>query len=258
MYFLFFFYIYYKMNLNNMEEKCYLKKFYNQNDYESQKNEVMTRQHIVLLEGTNSIVFEDGYDFVDLGLPSGTLWATCNVGAESEEDFGLYFSWGNVEGAPKDGIESGEFTFGTYGNMVKYMDTATETFTKYTTIDGKGVLDLEDDAAYVHIGGNCHMPTKEQCEELTANTTSIWTSRNGVNGRLFTSKTNSNSIFIPASGQGSFDGTIQAKEYAYIATKNVFNIGSAYDYFYSLWCTENKVIIDNNSRIYGIPIRAVK
>jgi hypothetical protein len=241
-----------------MDNKRHLKKFYNQNEYESQKNEVMTRQHIVLLEGTNSIVFKDGYEYVDLGLTSGTLWATCNVGAESEEDFGLYFAWGNTEGATKEGIENGELTFGTYGNMVKYMDTTTETFTKYNSIDGKRVLDLEDDAAHAHMGGDWHMPTKEQLDELTLDTHQVWANRNGVNGMLFTSKTNSNSIFIPASGQGSFDGMIEVNKNIFIPTKNAFNNGSNCDNFYLFSGDLNYQSVTNTSRIYGFPIRAVK
>jgi uncharacterized protein (TIGR02145 family) len=120
----------------------------------------------------------------------------------------LYFSWGGTEGATKDGIENGKFTFGTYGNMVAYFDSSTYTFTKYNATDGKIVLDLEDDAVHVHMGGDWHMPTKEQFEELisTANTSSKWTSKNGVNGRLFTSKTNGNSVFVPAFGLASDSG----------------------------------------------------
>lgn len=149
----------------------------------------------------------NGHEYVDLGLPSGTLWATKVVGAESESDYGLYFAWGSTEGATKEQIESGEFLFGSDGNgkvgsLVPYISNVNGDIasTKYYEDDGKIVLDLEDDAAHVHMGGDWHMPTKAQCEELTANTTSTWTTQNGVNGMLFTSKTNGESVFIPSFG----------------------------------------------------------
>lgn len=240
-----------------MEEKCYLKKFYNQNDYESQKNEVMTRQHIVLLEGTNSIVFEDGYEFVDLGLPSGTLWATCNVGAESEEDFGLYFAWGNVEGATKEGFESGDLTFGTDGNMVKYIDQSTEHYSKYNATDGKTTLDLEDDAAHVHMGEDWRMPTKEQCTELISYTISSVEVVNNVNGMRLTSTRNNKSIFIPFAGSATFAGKIEMTN-----TSNLW----ASEINYNNDSSPNSLNINNDGsktlsstpRINGHSIRGVK
>lgn len=238
-------------------EKHYLKKFDNQNDYESQKNEVMAHPHIALIADTDTLIFVE--EFVDLGLPSGTLWATKAIGAETEEDFGLYFAWGNTEGATKNGIESGEFTFGTYGNMVKYIDTATEvTFTKYNATDGKKELDLEDDAVHAHMGDDWHMPTKEQCEELIENTTSTWTVRNGVNGRLFTSKMNGKSVFVPAAGRVVAEGMMDINKYAYIPTKNLYDGGTDVRSFYALYSKENETLVNTNERISGFPIRAVK
>ena len=192
-----------------MSKKRYLKIFDTQSVYESQKDSVMGTPHIVLLEGTNSIVFEDEYEYVDLGLPSGTLWATKNVGAESEEDFGLYFSWGNVEGATKEGFESGDLTFGTDGNMVKYVDPSAERYTKYNATDGKTTLDLEDDAAHVHMGEDWRMPTKEQCTELISYTVSSVEVVNNVNGTRLTSTRNNKSIFIPFAGSATFAGRIE-------------------------------------------------
>ncbi len=143
----------------------------------------------------------DEYDWVDLGLPSGTLWATCNVGAENPEDYGDYFAWGETIG-----YNGGKTTFNwvTY----KYARGTSDTLTKYCTdsskgtVDGKTELDPEDDAATANWGSNWQIPSYEQCEELLdeSYTYSTWTTQNGVDGRLITSKINMKTIFLPAAG----------------------------------------------------------
>ena len=140
------------------------------------------------------------YEYVDLGLPSGLKWAKCNVGAEKETDYGDYFQWGEIE--PHDADTP--YVWANY----KYGDGWN--FSKYNTLtlcgetpDGKTTLDLEDDAARANMGGDWRMPTQTEIQELWDNTNSEWiTDYNGtgVNGRKFTSKTNGNSIFIPAAG----------------------------------------------------------
>ena len=147
----------------------------------------------------------NGYDYVDLGLPSGTLWASCNVGAHKPSDFGLYFQWGDTIGYTKEQIgEDKQFTWKSY----KWNPSGDgETFTKYTTTGT--ALDLEDDAAHANMGGDWHMPTPKQCQELIDNTTRVWTILDDVNGRLFTSKKDgSKSIFIPAAGY-AWNGSVQ-------------------------------------------------
>ena len=191
----------------------------------------------------------NGHEYVDLGLPSGTLWATKVVGAENEGDYGLYFAWGNVEGATKEGVESGEFTFGTFGNMVKYIDPSTETWTKYNGADGKVVLDLEDDAAHVHMGGDWHMPTKEQLEELKANTTSTWTTQNGVNGRLFTSKVNGNSVFVPAFGYFYASDVYSVGSYGYVWSSSVDE--ESLNYTWGFGFSSSHLGVYSNSRTRG-------
>lgn len=102
---------------------------------------------------------QDGHDFVDLGLPSGTKWATCNVGATKPEEVGNFYAWGEVE--PKDNYDCSTYKYG-------YSEC---TVTKYKigyNEDNKRVLDLEDDAAYVNWGGKWRMPTKAQLEELVS------------------------------------------------------------------------------------------
>ncbi len=144
-------------------------------------------------------------EYVDLGLPSGTLWATCNIGAYSPEEYGSFFAWGETEGT-----DSGKtyFSFGTYKwcengssvNLTKYC-----TRTAFGTVDGKGTLDLEDDAAYINWGPSWQMPSRYQFEELINNsyTTTEYTSLNGVNGYKITSNMEGfegNSIFFPSAG----------------------------------------------------------
>lgn len=145
----------------------------------------------------------NGFDYVDLGLPSGTLWATANVGASKPKDYGLYFQWGDTQGYTADqvGTRRGQKKFSSYD--YKWNPSADgNVFTKYTTMKAK--LGLNDDAANANMGGDWHMPTPDQISELLNNTTNTWTAQDGVNGRLFTSKANGKSIFIPAAGYAYF------------------------------------------------------
>ena len=139
---------------------------------------------------------------VDLGLPSGTKWANMNVGAEQPEDYGLYFAWGETVGYGSDTSDGRSFDWANYTWCNDSYNTQTKycTDSSYGTVDNKTVLDLEDDAAYVNWGSSWRMPTITEIKELLNNTTSEWTTVNGVNGRKFTSKTNGNSIFLPAAG----------------------------------------------------------
>jgi uncharacterized protein (TIGR02145 family) len=154
--------------------------------------------------GKNSSSAEDNHSYVDLGLPSGTLWATCNIGANSPEEYGDYFAWGETKG-----YSSGktDFVWDTYRwcnddyrEMTKYCNYSGYGYNGFT--DDKTELDLEDDAAYVNWGSNWRMPSLEQIEELINDvyTNSEGTSLNGVEGYKITSKANGNSIFLPAAG----------------------------------------------------------
>ena len=123
-----------------------------------------------------------GGEAVDLGLPSGTLWASCNVGASSPEEYGNYYAWGET----KTKSEYSKSTYQFYQNG--YVDIGTD------------ISGTEYDVATVLWGDGWRMPTKKEIQELMDNCTSEWTTLNGVNGRKFTSKTNGNSIFLPATG----------------------------------------------------------
>lgn len=132
---------------------------------------------------------------IDLGLPSGLKWASCNVGASKPEEYGGYYAWGETE-------EKDYYDWSTYKwcNGDEYSLTKYCTNSSYGIVDNKTVLDPEDDVAHVKWGGDWRMPTVDEFDELFYNTTSEWISLNGVIGRKFTSKTNGNSIFFPAAG----------------------------------------------------------
>ena len=139
----------------------------------------------------------DEHEYVDLGLPSGLLWATCNVGATAPEEPGDYFAWGETE--PKDTYDWSTYQYcnGSYNTMTKYCQNSSYGYNGFT--DDLTTLEPSDDAATANWGGEWRMPTKAEFEELYNNTTVTWTQQNGVNGRLFTAA-NGNSLFLPASG----------------------------------------------------------
>ena len=140
-------------------------------------------------------------------MPSGTKWAAQNVGARKPTDYGLYFQWGDTVGytANQVGTGSGQKKF-SWADCKWSINGSDSNFSKYTTTGA--TLELEDDAAHVNMGGDWHMPSPDQIEELINETDNIWTTQDGVNGRLFTSKKDSSkSIFIPAAGN-AWDGSL--------------------------------------------------
>ena len=138
---------------------------------------------------------------VDLGL--SVLWATCNVGATSPEEYGDYFAWGEVE--PKE-----EYGWSTY----KWCDGTGTNMTKYNATDGLTTLLSEDDAAHVNWGGGWRMPSEAELTELRENCTWQWTSQNGIYGYVVTSS-NGSSIFLPAAGYYKDNTLILADDRGY-------------------------------------------
>lgn len=143
------------------------------------------------------------YVMVDLGLPSGILWADRNVGAASPEDAGLYFQWGDTVGYTGEQIANGEKTFADWSD---YWDTTDRgnTFNKYSE-DKLMSLQPEDDAATVNMGSEYRMPTVNECNELINNCTTTYididgnevnSSNSNLKGIKLTG-TNGNSIFMP-------------------------------------------------------------
>lgn len=137
----------------------------------------------------------NGHEYVDLGLPSGIKWATCNVGASTPEECGGYYAWGETEEKENYSWITYKWCNGSSNTMTKYCANSS-----YGTVDNKTVLDPKDDVAHVKWGGTWRMPTADEIQELLDNCTWTWTARNGVNGYRVTGS-NGNSIFLPAVGQ---------------------------------------------------------
>lgn len=168
------------------------------------------------------------YQYVDLGL--SVKWATCNVGASKPEECGDYFAWGETK--PKSSYISSNYT--------------------YTS--NPSTLPMSNDAARVNWGGSWRMPTKAEQDELRTNCTWTWTTQNGVKGYKVTSKSNSNSIFLPAAGD--FYGTSLYDE----GSKGYYWSSSLYDnssYAYYLSFTSYDVGRYSNNRFRGQSVRPV-
>ena len=190
---------------------------------------------------------------VDLGLPSGIKWASCNVGAEKPEDYGNYYAWGEV--LPKE-----DYSCTTY----KYANGAANKLTKYCNkesygddgfTDNKTTLDPLDDAAHVNWDGSWRMPTYAEWIELRDNCTWTWTTQNGINGYQITSKTNSNSIFLPAAGC-RYDATLYRVGYYGNYWSSSLNEDFPYDAWYLLFYSDGMDRYRNN-RYDGQSVRPV-
>lgn len=134
--------------------------------------------------------------WVDLGLPSGLLWASCNIGASSPTDYGNYYAWGETQ--PKDVYYWSTYMFGNnFHELTKYCTDPSFGLNGFT--DGLTTLQPSDDAATANWGGGARMPTQAEWEEMVGNTTHQWVTIDGVSGQCFTGP-NGNSIFLPAAG----------------------------------------------------------
>lgn len=138
------------------------------------------------------------YEYVDLGLPSGTLWATCNVGANTPEGYGDPFAWG--ETTPKEYYDWNTYQYcnGSNNTLTKYCNNSSYGYNGFT--DTLTVLQPMDDAATANWGSGWCMPTYAQWLELYQNTTKQWTIQNDVGGLLVTAS-NGNSLFLPIAGK---------------------------------------------------------
>lgn len=199
---------------------------------------------------------ESLYEFVDLGLPSGTLWATCNVGATKPEEYGLYFAWGETEGY--EGItDEKQFNWADY----KLCGGSSSTLTKYNndssygTVDTLTTLEQVDDAAYTSDNA-CRMPTKADLEELIANTTATWETLNGVNGKRFTS-TNGNSIFVPAASNCSYGSLANVGSLGFLWSSSLSDSSPMYGWALD-FASDYVGVYDDFDRCRGNTIRPVQ
>lgn len=208
-----------------------IKLYVHQNDGSLTEFIANTVDSITFSEQELIVDYANGYQYVDMGLPSGLLWATCNIGAKTSTELGDYYAWGEIQ--TKDVC--------TDLNYKWYEGTNPYSITKYGDFsipDASGciktLLELEDDAANAKLGGNWRMPTREEFEELLqpANTDLCLVNKNGVKGYLIVSKKNGNTIFLPAAGYKHSEGVrFVGDEFYYWTsshgkeTPNVYGIG---------------------------------
>lgn len=192
--------------------------------------------------GKNGLGKHRGHAYVDLGL--SVKWATCNVGAESPEDSGDYFAWGEVK--PKE-----NYSWDTYEHGTRIKNN----LTKYNSSDNKTILDPENDAAHVNWGGKWRMPTKEEQDELCNNCTWTWTKQNGVDGYNVIGP-NGNSIFLPVTGY-MYDSYIHYESNGYYLSSSLVTIWDDLGCAYFLLFDSEDVRVDMNFRSYGLFVRPV-
>lgn len=192
------------------------------------------------------------YEYVDLGLPSHTQWATCNVGAESPEEYGDHFAWGETEPKEEYSWETYQFSAGEEHMVTEYC-----TNSSYGVVDNKTQLLSKHDAATANWGGDWVMPTFKQMDELMNSnyTTTNWTKQNGVYGLEITSKSNGNSIFLPAAGictTGLMYGNERGAYWSSTLLKGVDATS------YNLYFIRDNVDIQNINRCTGHSVRPVR
>ena len=210
-------------------------------------DEVMIRRYSDGTHETLTRTQPEKYEAVDLGL--SVKWATMNVGANSPEEYGDYFAWGETTPKETYSLETYKWCKGSQYTLTKYCNNS-----GYGTVDNKTVLDPEDDAAHVNWGGTWRIPTDKEYEELVDNCTWIWTTLNGVNGYNVIGS-NGNSIFLPAAGYRSYDSlsTDGSRGNYWSSSRYGDQRDAYYLYFISRstnWCSVYR-------RTWGLSVRAV-
>lgn len=212
----------------------HLKKFATAQDYEAVKNNLPKPNVSLITDGSEVKYMKesgDGHEYVDLGLPSGTLWAKCNVGAETETDYGNYYMYG--KGASQYNSED-EMYEGVEEPLAASADTATQVW-----------------------GSDWHTPTYEEFDELIANTTYEWVTDfngSGINGGKFTAQ-NGNYIFLPAAGfyvQEELADANTGGHYWYSTPLNTITMAESH------WISDENNEYTEADRVCGFSIRPVK
>ena len=206
-----------------------------------------------ILLGTPS----ETHDYVDLGLPSGTLWATTNVGAATPEECGYYFAWGETEQKDDYDWDTYQWSNGTrYNVLTKYCNKSNYGYNGF--VDNLTELEPEDDAATANWGSDWRMPSLEQANELITECTWQWTTSNGVNGQLLTSKHNGATLFLPAAGYYFGTQIYSVGNIAYYWTRDVYATRcyyASYFWFHSSGTYETNYG-DRNTGYTVRPVRA--
>ena len=189
---------------------------------------------------------------IDLGLPSGTKWACCNVGASAPENYGNYYAWGEVQ--TKNYFGASTYQFAVVNSVGNLYDAATEQYYSYTDI-GTDIEGTNYDAATFNWGAPWRMPTFEQCLELINNCSWEWTSQNDVFGQKIIGP-NAGTIFLPAAGYRWYSDLGSAGSYGVYWSSTINEIIQDYANFFDF---ESKgADTYNNDRSYGFPVRPVR
>lgn len=208
------------------------------------------------------------YEYVDLGLPSGTLWATMNVGAVSPEDFGNFYAWGETKAYDEEDKTNArnysysnsytktKFSWSTYkwgeaNLLTKYCATS-----EYGTVDERKTLELSDDAAYVNWGDEWRMPTHVEQKELMNNCKWTWVTINSIACRKGVSRINGNTIFLPAAGYRNTGSYRDEGYYGYYWSSSLdenYNNSAK-----RLVFNDSDIATNSSNRFYGLPVRAVR
>lgn len=186
-------------------------------------------------------------EYVDLGLPSGNLWGTCNIGASAPNECGLYFAWGETSTKKNYAWDTYKLCNGTYNSITKYC-----TESKYGKLDNKIELEVMDDIASKSLGKGWFIPSKADMQELLNNCTWKWTSINGMYGWKVIG-TNGNSIFLPAAGAASSYNIAKVGELGRYWLSTIEDTCSAFNLRFNSFDKE----IVGDTRFYGRPIRPV-
>ncbi len=196
----------------------------------------------------------DTHEYVDLGLPSGTLWATMNIGANSPEEYGDYFAWG--ETSPKDVFkwDNYQWSNGTrFNKLIKYCTNSSYGYNGF--VDDKTELEPEDDAATANWGSQWCMPSAEQLDEIISQCNWQWTTMNGVNG--YRVSKNGKSIFFPAAGYYFGDTLYSTGNISYYWSRMV-NASKSYQAYYLWFHSQGNLERNYGDRDTGFSVRAVR
>ena len=195
----------------------------------------------------------NGHDYVDLGLPSGTLWATCNVGASKPEGYGNYYAWGETSTKNTYNWSTYKYANGDYNKLTKYCGKSDYGNNGFT--DNLTTLQSGDDPTIVQWGNGWRTPSSSQWRELMDNTTNKWTIKNGVKGRLFTAK-NGQTLFLPAAGYRSGSELRYAgSRGAYLSNSLGINGPTSTS---ELYFSSDDCVTSGGRRNLGYPVRPVR
>ena len=195
------------------------------------------------------------YEYVDLGLPSGLKWATMNIGAETETDYGDYFMWGSVTPNTADECTwaNAPFNDGNTSYNEVYFNSVKD------TVCPNGILTKEYDAASHIMGGDWRMPREAEFQELLSGTTNEWITNyngTGINGRKFTSKTDTSKyIFIPAAGYCNDGSFTSVGDTGYVWSSSLYTPNP--DNAWSLNFNSGYCDVNDRNRYYGRSVRCV-